>query len=89
MNGLAGFERNSKLKDWRKHKPAMSIRMIARDLYRLEKEVETLEQRLKAAPAEQRRDLEEQLRKARAERDRMRRVLEGSKEPPSYRKPLR
>ncbi|MGD2126018.1 MAG: hypothetical protein PVG99_08060 [Desulfobacteraceae bacterium] len=67
----------------------MSIRMIARDLYRLEKEVETLEKRFKSAPAEQKRDLEEQLRKARAERDRMRSVLEGSKEPLPYRKPLR
>jgi hypothetical protein len=64
----------------------MSIRLIARELYQLEQEVERLEKRLKGAPAGQKEDLEEQLRKARAERNRMRRILEGSKEPSPYRK---
>ena len=65
----------------------MPLRMIARDLYRLLKEVETLEGRLKTAPLEQMEDLKDQLRKIRAERDRMRRVLEGNKEPPAVRRP--
>lgn len=64
----------------------MSIRLIAQALYQLEKEVERLEKRLTAAPAGTKDDLEEALRKTRAERNRMRRILEGSKEPPSYRK---
>lgn len=65
----------------------MSIRLIARDLYRLQKEVENLERALKEAPVDKRPDLEEQLRKLRAERTRMQRMLEGAKEPPTYRKP--
>ncbi|MCJ7593360.1 MAG: hypothetical protein MUO52_01130, partial [Desulfobacterales bacterium] len=66
---------------------AMSIRLIARDLYRLQKEVETLERALMEAPVDKRPDLEEQLRKLMAERTRMERMLEGAKEPPTYRKP--
>jgi len=65
----------------------MSIRLIARDLYRLQKEVEKLEDQLNNTPFEEKREMENQLRKLKAERDRMRRILEGSKEPPSYRKP--
>ena len=67
----------------------MSIRLIAQELYQLEQEVERLEKRLKGAPAGQKEDLEEALRKTRAERNRMRRILEGSKEPPAYRKTRR
>jgi len=66
----------------------MSIRMIAKDLYRLLREVETLEKQLKNAPVEMRQELEDRLRKAKAERDRMQRTLEGAKEPSPYRKPL-
>ncbi len=65
----------------------MSLRMIARDLYRLQQEVDRLESELNACPPAKREDLEEQLRKARAERDRVKRMLEGSKEEPPYRKP--
>lgn len=65
----------------------MPIRLIARDLYRLQKEVEKLEDQLNNTPFEEKREMEDQLRKLKAERDRMRRILEGSKEPPSYRKP--
>lgn len=64
----------------------MSIRLIARELYQLEQEVERLEKHLSSAAAEQRGDLQEQLRKVKAERDRMRRILEGSKEPLHYRR---
>jgi GAF domain-containing protein len=61
--------------------------MIARDLYRLQQEVDRLESQLKAVPAAKREDFEDQLRKTRAERDRVKRMLEGSKEEPPYRKP--
>jgi GAF domain-containing protein len=61
--------------------------MIARDLYRLQQEVDQLETQLKACPPAKREDLEDQLRKARAERDRMKHLLDGSKEEPAYRKP--
>jgi hypothetical protein len=65
----------------------MSIRLIAKDLYRLEKEVEQLEKALRESPLVTRTGLEERLRKVRAERNRMRGILEGSKEQPPYRKP--
>ena len=65
----------------------MSIRLIARDLYHLEQEVEELEKALNSAPLEERPDLKDQLRKVKADRDKLRRALEGSKEPPPYRQP--
>jgi hypothetical protein len=55
----------------------MSIRLIAQDLYRLDQEVEKLEKQLEKAPAEKREKPENQLRKKRAERDRMQRILDG------------
>jgi hypothetical protein len=64
----------------------MSVRMIARDLYRLQQEVDRLEIQLKACPPAKREELEDQFRKAKAERDRVKRMLEGSKEEPPYRK---
>jgi hypothetical protein len=72
---------------YRENKIAMPIRMIAQELYRLQQEVEKLENQLEALPYDQREDLKERLRKTRAERNRMRRILEGNKEPPAYRKP--
>ena len=65
----------------------MSIRMIAKEFYALQREVDRLEKDLQSASPEEKEGLEEQLRKARAERDRMRRMLEGNKEPSPYRKP--
>ena len=62
----------------------MSIRMIASDLYRIQTEVDRLEKRLAKAPFDERPSLENELRKARAERDRLRRALDGVKEPPTY-----
>jgi hypothetical protein len=64
----------------------MSVRMIARDLYRLKREVDRLETQLKVCPPATREELEDQLRKARAERDRVKRMLDGAKEEPPYRK---
>jgi hypothetical protein len=66
---------------------AMSLRMIARDLYRLQQEVDRLESRLKECPPAKREEFEDELRKAKAERDRVKRMLEGAKEEPPYRKP--
>jgi hypothetical protein len=65
----------------------MSIRMIARDLYRLQQEVDRLESQSRVCSPEKREELEDPLRKAKAERDRVKRLLEGSKEEPAYRKP--
>ncbi len=57
----------------------MSIRMIAKDLYQLIREVEEIEKQLKDAPVEKQDELKDQLRKVRAERERMRRMLDGEK----------
>lgn len=66
----------------------MSIRMIAKELYRLEKEVEKLEEQIKCAPAEQREALRDRLRRLKAERNRMRKTLDGAKVPPPFHHPL-
>lgn len=61
--------------------------MIAKDLYLLRREVERLEEQVKNASFEKQEKLKDTLRKKRAELDRMQRMLDGAKEPPSYRKP--
>jgi hypothetical protein len=61
--------------------------MIAKDLYRLQQEVESLEERLKSAPHEEKAEIKDMLRKTKTEHNRMRRILDGSKEPSPYRKP--
>jgi hypothetical protein len=61
--------------------------MIARDLYRLQREVDRLESQLKSCSPAKREESENLLRIAKGERDRVKRMLEGSKEEPSYRKP--
>jgi hypothetical protein len=66
----------------------MSIRLIARDLYRLKREVEMLENQFSRSSGEDRDEIKDRLRKVRAERNRMQRILDGAKEPPAYRKPL-
>jgi hypothetical protein len=55
----------------------MTIREIARDLYRLQQEVQKLEKELEAAAPARHSALEQKLRKAKAERERMRRILDG------------
>jgi hypothetical protein len=65
----------------------MTIRLIAKELYALRREVEELEKRLESASSENKDRLEEQLRRVRAERDRMKRLIEGHKDPSPYRKP--
>jgi sulfur transfer protein SufE len=49
--------------------------------------VDRLESQLKACTPAKREELEDQFRKAKAERDRLKRMLEGSKEESPYRKP--
>jgi uncharacterized protein (UPF0335 family) len=58
----------------------MPIRMIAQELYRLLQEVERLEKELKNVPFEKQADIKDLLRKANAERDRLRAILEGKKD---------
>ena len=65
----------------------MSIRIIAKDLYRLQKEAERLEQELSSCPFDKREELEKRLAEVRVERDKLRNALEGAKEQPPYRKP--
>jgi len=65
----------------------VSIRMIAKDIYRLRQEVETLEEQVKNTSSEKQAEVKDLLRKRRAELIRMQRMLEGAKESPSYRKP--
>lgn len=55
----------------------MSIRLIARDLYRLQREIDELEKRIENAPAELIESLQDRLRKLRAEHAQIRRVLDG------------
>jgi len=55
----------------------MTIRAIAKDLYHFQQEVAALESKLDASPQEAKADIERQLRKARAECNRLRRILDG------------
>lgn len=55
----------------------MSIRLLARDLYRCQQKVSQLEKKLAAATPENKARLEEELRNARSERDQLRRILDG------------
>lgn len=55
----------------------MAIRLLARELYRQQKVVEDLERRLAAGPPADQEKIKEALRKARAERDYLRRALDG------------
>ena len=63
----------------------MSVRMIAKELYALQQQVDKLERQIESETPEKREALREHLRKIRAERDRMRRVLDGEKEPSPFR----
>ena len=65
----------------------MSIRMIALDLYRLQKEIDHLEKQIAAASPQQASLLKDKLRKVKAEHQQMRRVLDGRLDRPE--RPLR
>jgi hypothetical protein len=58
----------------------MPIRMIAQEFYRLLQNVEKVEKQLKNAPFEKHEEIKDQLRKLKAERNRVRAILEGKKE---------
>ena len=60
----------------------MSIRLIAKDLYRVIREVEQLEKQISAGPLEKQPDLIDRLRNLRAEREELCRILEGTKDTP-------
>jgi len=60
----------------------MSIRMLAKELYRLQQAVEKLEEELASAAAGQQEMIETKLREARAERSRLRATLDGQKDSP-------
>ena len=63
----------------------MSIRLLAKDLYRIQQEVDRLELELRRAPIERYAEVEGKLRRARAERERVRRILDGHKDAPAAR----
>jgi len=63
----------------------MSIRLIARELYKLQQEVEKLKAQIESAPTHERKAMEDRLRRLKAERNRMRKTLNGAKEPPPFR----
>jgi hypothetical protein len=56
----------------------MSIRLIAKEMYRLFQESEKIRQQIENAPVFERTRLEEQLRKITAEQERVRRTLSGA-----------
>ncbi len=62
--------------------------MIAKDLYRIRKEEEALEEKLENTPYEKQAEIKDLLRKQTAELTRMQRMLDGAKEQPEYRRPL-
>ena len=55
----------------------MSLRMIAKDLYKLQQTVDRLEKQVADCPASKRDELRLALARAKAERDEMRRILDG------------
>ena len=55
----------------------MSIQLIAKELYHFQKEVEKIEKQIEDASYEKREEMKDQLRKTKAERDRIRRMLNG------------
>lgn len=63
----------------------MPIRMIAKELYELLREVERLEAEIEAAKPHEREAMRERLRKLKSERNRMRKILDGEKAPPPFR----
>lgn len=61
---------------------AMPIRLLAKELYRLQQHVEKIQKELENAPLGQHERLQERLRSVRAERDYLRRLLDGQKDAP-------
>lgn len=55
----------------------MPIRDIARELYCLHRQVEKLECELEASSQEEKENIKDKLRKVKAEKNRMKRILDG------------
>jgi len=55
----------------------MSIRMLAREIYRYQQQIEHFEKELAAVPPDARPEIEEKLRQARAEMNKLKRALDG------------
>ncbi|MBW2172511.1 MAG: hypothetical protein JRF69_11160 [Deltaproteobacteria bacterium] len=62
--------------------------MIAKELYELLREVEKLEAEIESAAPNEREAMRERLRKLKAERNRMRKILDGEKVPPPFQQPM-
>lgn len=60
----------------------MSIRQIASDLYKISKEIEVLEEKLKTAPLTEKAKLEIKIAELKRQKDELRRRLDGMKETP-------
>ncbi|MEJ2032473.1 MAG: hypothetical protein P8Y63_05450 [Deltaproteobacteria bacterium] len=60
----------------------MAIRMLARELYRVQQEVEKLQARLEAASFQEQDKVREELRKKKAEWRRLRNFMDGAKMQP-------
>ena len=58
----------------------MSIRLIAQELYRLHREVKKLEEKIARSAYPEQERLKDQLRKLKAEYNRMRKILDGQKD---------
>lgn len=56
----------------------MSIRLLAQEIYTLHRQVEALENKLKIAPPDKKDLLNDELRKLKAEKNRMRQALDGT-----------
>ena len=63
----------------------MSIRLLAQELYRLQREVDALEKKILTVPYEQRDQLKDQLRIAKSEKEKLRRMLDGKIDRPGPR----
>lgn len=57
----------------------MSVRALAHELYALEREVERLRHELEQAPPSRREEIDQELLRATAERDRLRAALRAKK----------
>ncbi len=65
----------------------MPIRLIAKELYRLQREVEVIEKELLAAPPGEQDSIRDKLRKKRAEWQQVRNILDGEKAHAANRSP--
>lgn len=62
----------------------MSIRLIAKELYRLQQEVGKTEAELETVPYSEREAKQDQLRRVKAEWQRLKNIMAGEKAPPPF-----